>query len=488
MKMPATRTVLVLIALVTGLGLMACSDEPVLHLDHQDVTESQLQRYLTDLREGEVRQDWRVLFPEMCSYLQGRDLGTQLTFLSNHPERPTIAIVNPSDVVILIGKDKPGQRGDPVSVARAVTILEKECDKIPFSERATLHTPVVHMPEIVEKPVCSFLDPAVPTPVTAPELARVHLPGLTMRSMTVHDSFVYASNDACLLVIDASDSRAPSVVASVPLSMGNHGGAFDLHHADGRLYAAVPYDGLRVFDVRDPANPIFISQADTSLQTQGLTMNFAHGVAVDGMNAFVSSTELKVFDLAGTNPREIASLLVYGYSGRLEYHAGHLYMPSHQVGYEGFQIVDVGDTAAPAVVGAIETGTSPGGRLDIDFAGTRAFVTAGDRLLVFDAANPAALQLIGEAELARTAQHVAVQDGIAVVSIAAEFPYGPSMFSGLQVWDVRGAQPVLLASHEMEAPPRINGKSIAVENNTVYVMAGSSLHLFDLDALRAGQP
>ena len=73
----------------------------------------------------------------------------------------------------------------------------------------------------------------------------------------------------------------------------------------------------------------------------------------------------------------------------------------------------------------------------------------------------------------------------AFVTVASEFPYGPSMFNGLLVVDVQSPeQPVLLRSLTLEKPPRTNGKGIRLAGDYAYVVAGNQLLVLSLSALR----
>ena len=322
-----------------------------------------------------------------------------------------------------------------------------------------------------------------PTPPPVPRVpGPVALSGL-MRALDVQGSYAYVStSEGGLYVLDVSDPARPMPVGRGDTRPGTFGSdAFGMQVEGNYLYLATTYGGLQIMDVANPAAPLLVSQLETGVRAAGVKAAFANDVKVHAGYAYVADAEMRVVDVSDPrNPKIAGSLMVFGYGGRLALHNGHVFLTKDTVGYDGVQIIDVRDPAAPRLVGSL-----PGGEQGLAFEGSIAYLLNPDQLVVADVSSPAAHRVLATMPLTPMAHSIQVSGGIAYISVAAQFPYGPSMFSGLLIVDVRAPEaPVLVSSIEVRQPPRTAGANLVVRGDLAYLLTESSLEIIELSQHR----
>jgi hypothetical protein len=127
-------------------------------------------------------------------------------------------------------------------------------------------------------------------PIASPQSLRTKLFGKS--KMGARYAFLANYNDG-LRIYDVSNPANPKRLAHV-----NDGGtALDATVSGNYVYLANDYDGLRIYDFSDPANPICVGRAND--------MGYPWGVVVIGNNAYVADNfhGFSIFDVSNpTNP------------------------------------------------------------------------------------------------------------------------------------------------------------------------------------------
>ncbi len=222
------------------------------------------------------------------------------------------------------------------------------------------------------------------------------------RDIAVAGSRAYLANlNSGFYVLDVGDPRAPRILGHV-----------DTPHSASAVDVAGPYayvadgaTGLLVIDVSDPGDPRIVGTVDTP--------GYAWDVVVSGTLAYLSDQyRLLVIDVA--NPaapwiRGGVDLAQFGVQIALSGH--HVFAA---VRTAGFQVIDVGDPSAPAVV----AGGPPTPVEGIAVHGAHAYLACqGNGLVVLDISDPVHPQVVGVAdEPGATAGRVAVDGPLAWVA------------------------------------------------------------------------
>lgn len=169
---------------------------------------------------------------------------------------------------------------------------------------------------------------------------------------------------------------APPLVASDP-GIGRR----DVVVRGDLAYVAASEDGVLVYDVSDPPNPVVVGFYDTP--------GTAYNVEVDGDYVYVADFDsLLVLDFSNpASPTQVGSL---GLPATGLHHSGNYV---YVAGDSSFQVVDVTIAGSPTLIASVAT---PGTAYCIDVQGDYAFVTVFlYGLFVYDVSEPATPDSVG---------------------------------------------------------------------------------------------
>ena len=212
-------------------------------------------------------------------------------------------------------------------------------------------------------------------------------------------------------------------LAAIGHATTNYGGTSRNVAVSGNYaYVANSSDGLRIFDVSNPTNPVCV----------GHTTNheYAQGIAISGNRVFLATDHgLHIYDIS--DPAQPVSANKK-YAGEFAFGvavAGNFAYLANQDA--GFSICDVSDPANPVIVGQTNNGgTAYGVAVSDKYA---YLANSQDGLRIYDVSNPAKPINIGHIE------------GY-VLGVAVSTNLACLVGSGLQIYDVSNpANPVSLA-------------------------------------------
>jgi hypothetical protein len=159
------------------------------------------------------------------------------------------------------------------------------------------------------------------------------------RGIAISGNYVYvAASDSGLAVIDVTNPASPTWVTSNSIFYGE-GVA-----ANGNIAAISKWDGIKIFDITDPMNPMPMGE------TYELTTGTA-GLTIDGNYMYVSDFDsLRIFDLSDLNAPALISSIYKGgeWDGTVVVEGNYAYTVSEG---DGIKVFDVTDKANPTEVG-----------------------------------------------------------------------------------------------------------------------------------------
>jgi hypothetical protein len=246
-------------------------------------------------------------------------------------------------------------------------------------------------------------------------LSDINAPGLLNR-VWLRDTLLYVGSAAGLEIWSIADERNPARLSWIQTALND----FDVQ--DSLAYVIGADDSFKVYNVSNPANPVF----------RGACRDSGDLVSVAGNTAFVGDRwGLYVMDVSNpASPHRIGS---WGSSIEQVQARGTLcyVTTTDESGKFTFRILDVSVPASPAQLGAVD---SAGGD-DVYLADTLAF-GVGDRLTIVSVADSTRPRLVGSA--AKPGWSMGIwADGLVQSAFAA------CHFEGLQVYDTRNTlQPV----------------------------------------------
>ncbi|MBC8163905.1 MAG: PKD domain-containing protein, partial [Roseiflexaceae bacterium] len=276
--------------------------------------------------------------------------------------------------------------------------------------------------------------------------------GASFYDVQVAGSVAYVASSSAFLVFDVSNPAAPRLLSRV------NGESYDLAVQGDRVYVAQGFNGVGVFDVSDPANPVTIP---------GYYNGPALGVQViDGTIYQTSQSRLLVFDGASSWASEdlgrVKDVVVAGDRAYVTHYTGKV------------TIFGLSAISSPVLLGSIET---PGESWDVQAVGNWLYIADGENgLLITDATTPSTVTTIGR-YAAWGANDVAVAGRYAYVAAT----------SGLRAIDLENsAQPREVGAAATGAPAvnlKLAGQRAYVVTERLDSEAGvssSRLELFDI--------
>jgi hypothetical protein len=271
------------------------------------------------------------------------------------------------------------------------------------------------------------------------------------------------------LVLTAGPASAQISLLNVART-NNGGNAFGLAISSNRLYLANYDDGLRIYDVSNPTNPV----------VRGHTNNggFASGLAVVGNRLYLANSDdgLRVYDVSNaTNPVSIghvvtgAAALAVAVAGNLAYVANN---------DDGLRVYDISN---PSNIVNVGHGANPGGgnAFGVTVAEGFAFVANNlDGVRIYNVANPSncvSVAVINDGGLAFAA------------TISGNQMYYANGFDGLRIYDISNPSIPSFRGHASIPGGSAFGIAIAPPAGIVY-MANFEDGLFAYDVLNPLQP
>ena len=208
----------------------------------------------------------------------------------------------------------------------------------------------------------------------------------------------------------------------------------DVHVQGNYAYTAGRQNGLHIFDISNPLNPVWVNWVEMPEYTD------ANGVHASGDFAYLSIifTGLVIVDI---NPPESAHIVKIidtleeaayvdvsgGYAYVVDYN--HDSGPDSESNY-GFQIIDIDPPESAYIVKTVYT---PGAASRVDVTGGYAYVADGAYgLQIFDIQPPGAAHIVKTVDLDQ-AYNVQVSSGYAYVAI---YDYDSETHLGLQIIDI----------------------------------------------------
>lgn len=179
------------------------------------------------------------------------------------------------------------------------------------------------------------------------------------------------ADSAQLTIFDISDPLYPTRTGNVVIPANPY--AMGITVKGSYAYMADWRNGLQIFDISDPTNPIWLSECELP--------DISWSVAVAGDYAYVASyrADLQVVDVSDPeNPFEIYILEVPGYVYDVVISGNYAFLSA---GDEGLRVIDIEDPYHPVEVGFYDT---PGSVTGVSLSGTLAYVSDETSLIVLD--------------------------------------------------------------------------------------------------------
>ena len=196
-------------------------------------------------------------------------------------------------------------------------------------------------------------------------------------SIAVAGNYAYvANNDDGLRIFDVSNPANPLNVGHVAVSAGDY--AYDVVVSGGRAFMAGYNSGLSIFDISNPVSPVLVARTNDGGGDYRIALsgNYCYvGALGSGVHAYDISDLSHPIHLGSTNNGVVYGLAV---SNNLLFSAG---------GFGGLFIYDISNPGSPSLVGH---GTLGGDASSVVIRGDKAFVgNAESGLAVYGISDPA---------------------------------------------------------------------------------------------------
>jgi hypothetical protein len=262
-----------------------------------------------------------------------------------------------------------------------------------------------------------------------------------------------------LLTLDISNFSDITKTGSLETE---HNNFYAMDVSEGYAYVPARYDGLKVFDVSDPANPSGVGTCEEIGDTRD--------VVVSGSFAYVADFDggLRIIDISTpTNPTLISTQWIPGRALFLALSGNYAYVSAYY-DWHGLRIIDISDPYNPWEVGSLEF--EDGGRV-------RRVAVQGDH--VFLTHNRKACKVINVSDPENPFEVTSFETYYPTnLSLSGHLLFVSDWLYGLRVWDVSNpASPVQVeVIREIFLP-----EQTVVKENYIYVLnRDSGLYVFEI--------
>jgi hypothetical protein len=163
--------------------------------------------------------------------------------------------------------------------------------------------------------------------------------------LVLRDTLLFSCGKS-LLILNITDPTAPRLVARIP-GQRNYGFAGCAFY-ENLLVTAEDYAGMRVFDITDPANPVFKGRCDTIAQVNNVAIKYPYAFFSGGYG-------LLVFDISDpANPVWITYYYPPAYAEDLALKDNIAYLATE---WYGIRAIDVSNPYEPQEIGYYITPT-----------------------------------------------------------------------------------------------------------------------------------
>ena len=205
----------------------------------------------------------------------------------------------------------------------------------------------------------------ITTPSQPTVLAHIAIAGGYARGVAVSGNYAYVAANTALWIYDVSDPRNPAKVSQVNLTYNANGVAVSGNFA----YLANDLDGLRIYNVANPAKPTSVAHVVPPANTS------ASSVAVSGNLAYLASGDigLSIYDVSNpANPVPLGST-AESYALSVAVSGHYAYLACYP---DGLLIYDVSDPTNPVTL-AVAPEVSGGLAYAVAVSGNYAYVANG---------------------------------------------------------------------------------------------------------------
>ena len=241
-----------------------------------------------------------------------------------------------------------------------------------------------------------------------------------------------------------------TVSLGTPVSIGNvsdGGYAHGVAVSGNFAYLASSVDGLRVYNIANPANPVSIGHINDG--------GAAVGVAVSGNFAYLANglDGLRIYNIANpTNPVSIGHINDGGAARGVAVSGNFAYLANND---DGLRVYNIVNPTNPVSIGHIDNGGFANG---VAVSGNFAYLANySDGLRIYNIANPTNPVSIGHS-----------YDGGAAwaVAVSGNFAYLANMGDGLRIYDIANPTNPVSIGHINDGG---NALGVAVSGNFAYL-------------------
>jgi len=261
-----------------------------------------------------------------------------------------------------------------------------------------------------------------------------------------------------MVLLNATVTRALGQFTLLSVGHINNGGtASDLAVSGNYVYLANESDGLRIYDVTDPTNPVNIAHATNSGSANDVVISSNYAYLANGGDG------LHIYDVSDpTNPVSVGQIYKGNFSITLVVTNNYAYVGDTS----GFQIFNVSNPASPYFVSSTPLSYGPG----VDISGSYLYLADGvDGLRIYDVSNPTTATSVG---------HIVQNGANAIwVMVSGAFAYVVSWNDGLRIYNITNPATPFNVGHTNTSAVTFG---VAVAGNYAYVAEGNGVGVYDV--------
>ena len=301
--------------------------------------------------------------------------------------------------------------------------------------------------------VFDVADPTAPV-----EVGSFSQTDLKIRALAIEGDYLYLTHDAGLSILDISDPPVPVLLSTIPLPAPD--GGRELVVEDQIVYVAAYSGGIRILDASDPSAPVEVGSLQTAAPAQDLALAAPHVYAVTS-NALVivDATDL-------TDPVQVSSYPISDPPALMPFsiaaHNGYVYVTAHN----RLLVFNVVNPALPVEVGSIYLSQEP---IDVMVDDRYIYMAGEYSFQLFLPPQPASPPAVGFFASTNSMDDIAIESSYAYIADQ----------TGLQILDISNPfVPVQIGHYAMAA----GAQDVTVATPLAYVLDQDrgGLHILDL--------